>query len=87
MVGNVTRDQVKAALTVMVEVAGAVEQSGRLNTGALYATLCHVLDLNAFDAMVKQLVGSGLVARMGNDLVWIGPTGFENSETDAQEMF
>jgi hypothetical protein len=68
-----TSEQVKAALNLMLAVADAVRDAGRLPLGSLYATLSGTINsVSAFEPLIRQLTATGLVRREGNELVWVG---------------
>jgi hypothetical protein len=68
-----TPAEVKAALNIMLAVADAVRDAGRLPLGSLYATLSgHIASMSAFESLVRQLTNTGVVRREGNELVWVG---------------
>jgi hypothetical protein len=68
-----TSAEIKAALNVMLAVADAVRDAGRLPLGSLYATLSgHITSMSAFESMIRQLTNTGIIRREGNELVWVG---------------
>ena len=70
---TVTKEQIGAYLRTVKAVADAIRAAGRMPAGPLYATLMGVMSLDAFERMIGQLVGAGLVQRENNVLTWIGP--------------
>lgn len=71
---TITRDQVRAAMEAMIAVTQAIHELGRVREGELHARLCGHMGLAAFDAMIRQILSTGLVAREdgGCTLVWKG---------------
>jgi hypothetical protein len=70
----ITQGEIKAALETMIAVAGAIRDLGQVREGELYARLCGHMSLTAYDAMIRQILKTGLVAREddGPTLVWVG---------------
>ncbi len=69
-----TTNEIKAGLRIMVAVTEAVRDAGRIGEGLVYAALSSVVTLPAFESLVQQLVGTGLIRREApNMLVWAGP--------------
>lgn len=74
MIGDVTTDQVKAGLQVMMLVTTVIHDLGRVPSGHLYAQSCmSSMSLEAYEKMIGHIVKSGLISREGNELVWKGP--------------
>lgn len=69
----VTREQLKAGLKIMQAVCETVREVGEAPSGAIYAALMGVCTLPAYESLVRQLVGTGLIAQRGDLLVWTGP--------------
>jgi hypothetical protein len=64
--------QVQAALKLMMIVADAVREAGRIPLGMFYATLMDQMIAAAFESIISQLVGTDLIRREGHELVWVG---------------
>jgi hypothetical protein len=56
----------------LVKAANAVRGVGRIPSGTLYATLMDRMSASAFESMIGQLVGTGLIRRECHELVWVG---------------
>lgn len=68
-----TPAQVKAAFSATLAITEAIRECGQIPSGHLYARLCDRMSLEAFEKMTRLIVGSGLVEKRGDLLVWIGP--------------
>ena len=69
----ITTAQRLAALDAVLAVSEAIRTAGEIPAGTIYAMLCDRVGLEAFERMVKILVGSKMVQRRGDLLVWVGP--------------
>jgi hypothetical protein len=71
----ITRDQLIAGLRTIRIVADAIREAGTIPAGIVYAALSHHgITLPGFESIVVILSREGLVNRIGESLVWIGPT-------------
>lgn len=68
-----TKEQLTAGFNIVVAVTEAIREAKEIPAGTLYAVLCGKVDMQAFDKIVRIIVGSGLVERRGDLLRWIGP--------------
>ncbi len=67
-----TAKQQEAGLKIMMAMADAIREAGRLSQVALYAVMMGHVTLAAFNSLMDQLVATGLVRRERDDLVWVG---------------
>lgn len=74
MENRASKDQVKAAFTMVAAVAEAVREAGRIPSGTLYAALMGKVDLAGYEKLVGILKGAGLVEERSHELIWIGPS-------------
>lgn len=58
---------------MVLTVTEAIREAGRIPEGTLYATLMDRMGIEAFEKMVRIIVDTGLVAKRGHELVWVGP--------------
>jgi hypothetical protein len=65
--------QVKAALAMTLAVAETIREAGEVPSGTLYAVLCGKVDLQGYEAMIRNLKNAGLVTESAHMLKWIGP--------------
>jgi hypothetical protein len=71
----VTRDHLIAGLRTIRIVADAIREEGTIPAGIVYAALSqHGITLPGFESIVGILSREGLLKRIGDSLVWIGPT-------------
>jgi hypothetical protein len=69
-----SRKQLRAAFDMTTSVVEAIRKAGEIPAGILYAALCSHLSKRAFDAMIDQILATGLVSRDKQHLLkWIGP--------------
>jgi hypothetical protein len=68
-----TANQVKAALAVTLAVAEAIREAGEIPSGTLYSMLISKVDLQGYEAMIRNLKNAGLVEEKAHLLKWIGP--------------
>jgi len=68
----VTKEQLGDAIT-MLAIAESIQQLGEVPSGHLYAAVMGSTDLLTYERVVGLLVRSGLVARRGDLLIWVGP--------------
>lgn len=70
----VTKEQAKAAVTVLLEACEYIRARGEVPNGELYAIVMAAgITLDEHNAMVRTLVRTGLVSLTGNVLRWVGP--------------
>lgn len=68
-----TPSQVKAALAVTIAVAEAIRELGEVPSGTLYAQLLGRVDLQGYQAIIRNLKSAGLVSESAHLLTWTGP--------------
>lgn len=71
---RVTPAQTKAAFAATIAVTEAIRELGEIPSGHMYARLCDKMSLECWERMEKIIVGTGLVEKRGDLLVWVGPT-------------
>lgn len=65
--------QIAAAVAALTEITRAIHDLGEVPAGHLYAVLCGQMSLAQFDHAIGIIVNTGLVARNGDLLRWVGP--------------
>ena len=68
-----TKEELKAALHMLVAVAEAIREAKSVPSGHLYAMLCGKVDAAGYERMIGQLKGAGVVEERNHLLVWCGP--------------
>jgi hypothetical protein len=66
-------DQLKAALEIMMAVADAIRDLGRVPSGHLYARLMGHMSLETYNVIIERLKGAGMIEEKNHELIWIGP--------------
>lgn len=70
---STTKEQVKAATSILVAVAGTIRELHRVPCGHLYAQLMGKLTLGQYQGMIDVLKRAGMVREeQSHELVWIG---------------
>jgi hypothetical protein len=64
--------QTKAVIEVLMAVADAIKELKAVPSGHLYAALMGKMDIQSYEAIIRTLVNTKLVARRGDLLVWVG---------------
>ncbi len=70
---NPTKQQTLAAVSALMAVAEAIRELKQVPAGKLYATLMPLMDLPAFEGLVRVLANTGLIRRENELLTWIEP--------------
>jgi hypothetical protein len=71
----VTKDQVKAAMAVVLAVGEAIRDLGEVPSGHLYAQLMGRFSLAEYEKIIDTLIGAGLVEKSPmHVLKWVGPS-------------
>lgn len=68
-----TREEIEAALTAVEVLAEAIRTAGPIPSGHLYAQVCGVMSLSAYEGAIGLLKRTELVAEAGHVLTWTGP--------------
>lgn len=68
-----TKQQVEAALGIVLAVGDAIHDLGRVPSGTLYAHLMGKLSLTQYNSIISTLVAAGMVQLKSNELIWVGP--------------
>lgn len=77
---DVTREEIRAVLEIMLAMSEAIRELGRVPSGVLYAQMMGALpglSLQSYQSIVDRLVGAGLIKVVAHELIWIGPTPVE----------
>ena len=67
-----TKEQ--ATLNVMIAVAEAIRDLGKVPSGHLYARLMNYMSLSSYQSIIAALKRAGLVEEKNFLLRWVGPT-------------
>jgi hypothetical protein len=71
---NVTKDEVRAALGVLMAVSETIRDLGEVPSGVLYSQLMGAVSLSAYEKIIGTLKGAKLVEETpGHLLRWVGP--------------
>lgn len=81
MSDEVTKQQLKAGLSIVFAVAESIREVGECPSGPIYAALCGKVDMIGFEKIINTLVGAKLIEKRGVMLRWIGPTATATKET------
>jgi len=65
-----TKEQLVAGLNTLRALADTVKELGEVPSGHLYNVVMGIMDLQAYEKAIGLLVGSGIIQRRGNVLVW-----------------
>lgn len=68
-----TLAQARAALNIVLALAEAIRELGRVPSGTLYANVMGKLDLATYEAAIRMLKNAGLVKETAHELEWTGP--------------
>jgi hypothetical protein len=68
-----TKEQTRAAFTMIAGVAEAIREAGSIPSGVLYATLSGMTDIHGYERLIGMLKRSGLVEERHHELIWTGP--------------
>jgi hypothetical protein len=68
-----SKDQVKAAISIVAAVAEAIRELGSIRSGHLYARLMGHVDVATYTKIIGTLKNAGLVAEKNDLLTWVGP--------------
>ncbi len=67
-----TTAEIQAALKTMAAVCDTIKELDRVPSGTLYATLMSRMDLPTYEAMIRQILRTGLVRQENHLLIWVG---------------
>lgn len=70
---QVSKEQTKAALSVLMVLADAIRDLSEVPSGELYAVVSGTLSLDSYNKALGLLKRSGLVEEKNHLLRWIGP--------------
>ena len=73
----ITREQIKAATEVLIEMANVIRQLGKVPSGVLYSTVAGPMSLADYETAIGILKSATLIRENNHELVWIGPAGKE----------
>lgn len=68
-----TKEQLTAALDVLIAMTELIRTKGEIPSGELYATVMGQFDIHTYNAILSRIKGSGLVVEKNHLLVWVGP--------------
>ena len=68
-----TTQQQKQGLALMRIICETVREVGEAPSGVVYAALMSHCALAAYESLVSQLCGTGLISQRNNVLIWVGP--------------
>lgn len=68
-----TREQVKAAIEMVMAVGDTIRDLGSVPSGELYARLMGHMTLNTYNMLIERLKGAGVVKEEAHLLTWTGP--------------
>ena len=69
---SVTTENIQSALKVMVAAVEAIKDAGQIPSGHLYAAMMGTLSQSSYDAMLRQILRTGLVRQDGDVLIYVG---------------
>jgi hypothetical protein len=68
-----TKDQVKAAMAIVLAVGETIRDLGEVPSGHLYAQLMGRFTLGEYEKIIDTLVGAGVVEKTPSHLLrWVG---------------
>lgn len=71
---TVTKAELSAGMDMLLAVAEAVREAGKIPAGHVYAVLQGRVDLAGFNKLVGILEGAGVVKYLpSHELRWVGP--------------
>lgn len=70
---DVTKDDVKAALGVLLAVSETIREVKEVPSGVLYSQLMGTVSMTAYEKIISTLKGAGLVSESNHVLRWVGP--------------
>jgi hypothetical protein len=70
---QVSKDEVHAAVSVVVVLGQTIRELGRVPSGELYAQCMGTLSLVSYQRALGVLVQAGLVREENHLLSWVGP--------------
>lgn len=71
---NVTSEQTKAALGILLAVSETIREAGEAPSGIIYTALMDRVDMQGYTKMLLILKGAGLIVETPAHLLrWVGP--------------
>ena len=69
-----TTEQRRLGAKLLIALTQAIHEAGELGIGAgvLYTAVMQHCTLPAFESLIDQIVSTGLVAKSGHKLTWVG---------------
>lgn len=67
-----TQGQIKQTTLAIAE---AIRELGEVPSGVLYAQIMSQMTIDTYNAIIKMLIGAGLVSQKNFLLTWVGPHG------------
>jgi hypothetical protein len=69
-----TVEQLQTAIKVMAAACEAVREARQIPEGHLYAAFIGKMNIETFEAMMRRLLGTGLIVRDPSRMLrWVGP--------------
>lgn len=68
----VTKEQIKMATELVIEMTNVVKKLNSVPEGVLYASVMKYISLDVFNEIVLIMIKSGFVERKNNVLIWVG---------------
>lgn len=67
----VTKEQIKMATEVIVEMTNVVKKLNSIPEGVLYASVMKYMSLDIFNEIISIMIKSGFVESKNNVLIWV----------------
>lgn len=68
---SITKEQIKMATEVIIEMTNVVKKLNSIPEGVLYASVMKYMSLDIFNEIVSIMIKSGFVERKNNVLIWV----------------
>lgn len=68
---SITKEQIKIATEVIIEMTNVVKKLNSIPEGVLYASVMKYISLDVFNEIVSIMIKSGFVERKNNVLIWV----------------
>ena len=69
---TMTKEQIKAALELIVAIGDVIRELKEVPSGHLYARVMNNLTLEQYESIINQLIRAKLVRKSNHVLYWIG---------------
>lgn len=74
-----TKEQVQAAVQMIMAMGNVIKEFGSVPSGHLYARLMGKLSLGEYEKIIGTLKNAGLVREVNYLLIWTGPGSSSNN--------